>query len=172
MRVAAPSAAAAAKRAAQTLIDRAFAAHATGASAATAVSSSANSVVGAADSSASTSTWEARRWDEDEDDGSASGASSLSSSSSAAASSSASASAARTLTIGGDRFFVTPTVLTLIEHLGALLAVPASLGGACGADALHRAVDSCNAFNSRACQLVLGAGAMQSGARFGSRAHE
>lgn len=149
--------------AAQLLLDRAFvpalAAGASGAAAAHAAHAADGVVMGPD----GRPVWEARRWDEDDEaDVAAGGAGGAAG---AAAAGVGSRSAKKTLLAGGERFFVVGSVLVLLEQLGALVAMPFSLRGAVGAEALQRCVDALNHFNSRACQLVLGAGAMQSAAR-------
>jgi vacuolar protein sorting-associated protein 54 len=96
--------------------------------------------------------WEAKRWDDDDEE-MGDGVSGKQ------------ANNKKTLQVGPDRFFVVGSLVTVLEQLQALLALPVMFRGACASDVLHRCVDVINQFNSKSCQLVLGAGAMQSAAK-------
>jgi hypothetical protein len=138
-------------RAVQTMLDRSF----------SVVLESQNAILsGSASVSVHNTNWESRRWDDDADD-----------------SSGASGSSGRSVQIAGERFFSVNSLLTLFDNVNSLISVsiilnscsmddehlfthhslkqvPFLLGGACGADALHRVVDAFNTFNSRACQVI------------------
>ncbi len=109
--------------------------------------------------SAALPVWDAKRWDDDDDD-------EIDPNKRRPRDPNAPPPAtSRAARLGGERFYAVATAQQLVEMVAAFLRVPIALGGACGPEALHRIVDLLSVFNSRSCQLVLGAGAMQSAAK-------
>jgi vacuolar protein sorting-associated protein 54 len=73
---------------------------------------------------------------------------------------SGSAPPAHAVAVGGARYTVVASALVLLRTLSQYCEVAAALP-ALGSDVLHRAAEALKLFNSRSCQLVLGAGALQ-----------
>jgi hypothetical protein len=67
---------------------------------------------------------------------------------------------AHAVAVGGARYTVVASALVLLRTLSQYCDVAAALP-ALGSEVLHRAVEALKLFNSRSCQLVLGAGALQ-----------
>lgn len=68
------------------------------------------------------------------------------------------------LVIGGEVYLVVGTVVLLLRMLGEYMALTEKLPSSMniGGDLLQKVVELLKMFNSRTCQLVLGAGAMHS----------